>query len=99
MSAAYATMTMVPLTAFRWLAGEHNLVNYKMPDAMVKGTAFCRACGSQMPRLRTEDQMQIPTGCLDDDPHARPAANIFTESKAAWSVVDERLPGFPSAPP
>lgn len=99
MSAAYATMTMVPVAAFRWLGGEDHLVNYKMPEAKVKGTAFCRTCGSQMPRLRTETQMQIPTGCLDDDPGTRPAANIFTASKAAWSVVDERLPGFPDAPP
>ncbi len=98
MSAAYATMTMVPAGAFRWLGGEDNLVNYKMPEAKVKGTAFCRICGSQMPRLRTEDQMQIPSGCLDDDPGMRPTANIFTASKATWSVVDERLPGFPDAP-
>ena len=43
--------------------------------------------------------MQIPTGCLDDDPGMRPRVNIFTESKATWSVVDERLPGFSDAPP
>ncbi|MCY4057727.1 MAG: GFA family protein [Gammaproteobacteria bacterium] len=98
MSAAYATMTMLPTGAFRWLSGEDRLVNYKMPEAKVKGTAFCRTCGSQMPRLRTEEQMQIPTGCLDEDPGVRPAANIFTASKAAWSVVDERLPGFPGPP-
>ena len=99
MSAAYATMTMVPVVAFRWLAGEDDVVDYKMPEAKVKGTAFCRVCGSQMPRLRGPEQMQIPTGCLDDDPGARPQANIFTESNAAWSVIDERLPGFSDAPP
>lgn len=98
MSAAYATMTMVPAHTFRWLSGEDHLVNYKMPEAKVKGTAFCRVCGSQMPRLRTEEQMQIPTGCLDDDPGTRPRVNIFTASKAAWSVVDERLPGYSDAP-
>ncbi len=99
MSAAYATMTMVPLEAFRWLADEQDVIDYKMPEAKVKGTAFCRTCGSQVPRRRGEHQMQIPSGCLDDDPGTRPAANIFTESKAAWSVVDDRLPGFPDAPP
>lgn len=99
MSAAYATMAMVPARAFRWQRGRDHLINYEMPEAKVKGTAFCRICGSQMPRLRTEDQIQIPAGSLDDDPGARPAANIFTASKAAWSVVDDRLRGFPDAPP
>ena len=90
---------MVPVGAFRWLAGEGKLVNHKMPEAKVKGTAFCQVCGSQMPRLRGADHMQIPTGCLDDDPGGRPSVNIFTGSKASWSVVDERLPGFRDAPP
>lgn len=98
MSAAYATMAMVRHDVLRWISGEEEIVNYKMPEAKVKGTAFCRTCGSQVPRRRDEQHMQIPAGCLDDDPGARPAANIFTDSKAPWSVLDERLPGFPDAP-
>ena len=98
MGAAYATMVFVPEGAFRWLAGERDVTNYKMPEAKVKGTAFCRRCGSQVARRRDAQFMQIPAGCLDDDPGVRPAANIFTASKAAWSVVDERLPGFADAP-
>ena len=98
MSAAYATMAMVRHDAFRWLSGQEEVVDYKMPEAKVKGTAFCRVCGAQVPRRRDERHMQIPAGCLDDDPGARPAANIFTDSKAAWSVLDERLPSFPDAP-
>ncbi len=98
MSAAYATMIMVRVGAFRWLAGEDQVGNYKMPEAKVKGTAFCRVCGSQVARRRDAEHMQIPAGCLDDDPGARPTANIFTASKAPWSALDEELPGFPEAP-
>ncbi len=98
MSAAHATMVMVGHDRFRWLSGEDGVVNYKMPEAKVKGTAFCRTCGSQVPRRRDPDNMQIPAGCLDDDPRARAMANIFTDSKAAWSVVDPNLPSFPEAP-
>ncbi len=98
MSAAHATMAMVAAERFRWRSGEGQLVNYKMPEARVKGTAFCRICGSQMPRRRDERHMQIPAGCLDDDPGVRPGANIYVASKAPWSVVDERLPGFAEAP-
>lgn len=98
MSAAHATMVMVGHDGFRWLSGEDGIVNYKMPEAKVKGTAFCRTCGSQVPRRRDPDNMQIPAGCLDDDPRARARANIFIDSKAAWSVVDPNLPSFPEAP-
>ena len=98
MSAAYATMVMIPKDAFRWLSGEALVVNYKMPEARVKGTAFCRTCGAQVARRRDEESMQIPAGCLDDDPPARPSMNIYTASKAAWSTVDETLPSFAELP-
>lgn len=98
MSAAYGTFAMVRPDAFRWRCGEDAIVNYKMPEARVKGTAFCRICGSQVPRRRDESAMQIPAGCLDDDPRARPELNIFTGSKAAWATVDETLPGFETVP-
>lgn len=99
LSAAYATMVFVHHAAFRWLAGEDQVANYKMPEAKVKGTAFCRTCGSQVARWRDETFMQLPAGCLDDDPPARAMANIFVGSKAAWAVVDERVPSYPELPP
>lgn len=94
MSAAWATMMAVRPSAFRWLSGEAQVVNYKMPEARFKGTAFCRRCSAQLPRRRDADHMQIPAGCLDDDPGITPSANIFTASRAAWAVMDERLPCF-----
>ena len=98
MSAAYGTFVFVPATAFRWLMGTDRVRNYKMPDAEVKGTAFCRDCGSQVARARDPDTMQIPAGSLDTDPGVRPAMNIFTASKAPWSALDASLPGFAAAP-
>ena len=98
MSAAYATMVMVDHDAFRWLAGKDQVANYKMPEAKTKGTAFCRTCGSQVARHRDETHMQIPAGCLDDDPGVRPTVNIFTASKVPWATVDERLPSFAEMP-
>ncbi len=97
-SAAYATMIGVKHDAFRWLSGEDQVINYKMPEAKIKGTAFCKTCGSIMPRRRDEEHMQIPAGSLDDDPPGRATANTFTASKAAWSVVDESLPSFAEMP-
>ena len=68
-----------------------------MPASKVKGTAFCRRCGAQVARWRDAD-LQIPAGCLADDPRARPTADIFTASKAAWSALDTRQPCFAAAP-
>ena len=98
MSAAYATMLAIDHEAFRWVSGQDQVAVYKMPQAKTKGTAFCRVCGSQVPRHRDQAHMQIPAGCLDDDPGARPTASIFVDSKAAWAVVDPDLPRFSAAP-
>ena len=98
-SAAYGTFLMVPHAAFRWLAGEDHVVEYKVPEARVKGTAFCRTCGSEVPRRRDDQHMQIAAGGLDTDPGVRPSANIFVASRAAWIEPDPSLPAFDEYPP
>ena len=98
MSAAYGTFVFVSRDQFRWVEGEDAVVNYKMPEAKVKGTAFCQHCGSLVPRARDADTMQIPAGSLDDHPGMRPMANIFTDSKAQWVTLDENIPCFPEYP-
>ena len=96
--AAYGTFVFVAEDVFRWLSGRESVVDYKMPEARVKGTAFCRHCGSLLPRLREPGQIQIPAGSLDADPGFRPALNIFNSSKAPWSALDESIPCFTEYP-
>ena len=98
MGAGYATFVFVSGDVFRWLAGEEQVVNFKLPEARVKGTAFCRTCGSLVPREREPGSMQVPAGSLDTDPQMRPAANIFTGSKAAWTTLDTSIPCFEEYP-
>ena len=98
MSAGYGTFVFVSSERFHWISGETDVVNYKMPDARVKGTAFCRNCGSLVARVRDAGSMQIPAGSLDCDPGVRPIANIFTDSKAPWISLDERIACFPEYP-
>ena len=95
-SAAYGTFVMVPHAQFRWCGGEDNVGNYKMPEAKYKGTAFCRTCGSQVARRRDERHVQIPAGCLDDDPGVRPTMSIYVDSKAPWAEVVPHLPALPA---
>ena len=98
MSAAYGTFVFVAADAFRWLAGEGEIVHYQMPEARVKGTAFCRTCGSLVPRERDPGAMQVPAGSLDTDPGCRPVANIFTGSMAPWTTLDESIACFEEYP-
>ncbi|MYA07315.1 MAG: GFA family protein [Holophagales bacterium] len=97
-SAAYGTFVFVAEDAFSWLTGSESVVGYKMPEADVKGTAFCRHCGSLVPRLRDPGGMQIPAGSLDGDPEVKPAVNIFVGSRAPWSALDESIPCFTEYP-
>ena len=97
-SAAYGTFVFVAESAFRWTGGPESIVDYKMPEADIKGTAFCRHCGSLVPRLRDPGGMQVPAGGLDADPGVKPAVNIFTGSKAPWSALDESIPCFAEYP-
>ena len=98
MSAGYGTFVFVSSDQFHWIAGETEVVNYKMPEARVKGTAFCRHCGSLVARERDAGSMQIPAGSLDSDPGMRPIANIFTDSRAPWITLDESIACFSEYP-
>ena len=93
--AAYQTLLRVRRGSFRWLKGADNVTRYRLPGTRFE-CAFCRTCGGRAPWER-DDQACIPAGCLDGDPGVRPTDNIFTESRAAWTVVDERLRTWPKA--
>ncbi len=95
-SAAYQTVLRARERGFRWLAGASNTTRYRMPGTRFE-CAFCGTCGSRTPWAR-EAQVCVPAGCLDNDPGHRPSDNIFADSRAAWTVVDESLETWPHAP-
>ncbi len=80
--AASGTFVFVTEVVFRWLTGHQSIIDCKIPEADIKGTAFCRHCGSRVPRLRDPGGTQMPAGSLDADPGAQPAMNIFIDSRA-----------------
>ncbi|MEJ2132877.1 MAG: GFA family protein [Gammaproteobacteria bacterium] len=96
---AHSTLLFVASAAFRWLGGEEEVVVYEIPDAVVMGSAFCRICGSPMPRaIDSRGVYMIPGGCLDTDPAARPSAHIFVDSKAPWVAIHDDVPQFAEYP-
>ena len=94
-SAAYQTGLRVRLSGYRWLAGDDNIVSYQMSGTQFQ-CAFCRTCGSRTPWER-DGELYVPAGSLDSDPGVKPSANIFTDSRAAWTVVDQSLETWPQA--
>ena len=87
--AAYQTVLRARRSGLRWLAGADNVADYRLPGTRFQ-CAFCRTCGSRAPWARDE-QVCVPAGSLDGDPGERPRLNIFTDSRALWGVLDERL--------
>ena len=100
-SAAHASNLFYPLTAFRWLRGEDRVVDFALPGAERFGVAFCRRCGSGVPRTSSARQIVlVPAGSLDGDPGRRADAHIFVDSRASWdALADDGIPRYAELPP
>jgi hypothetical protein len=87
-SAAHASNLFYPLDALHWIRGEDLSVDYALPEAQRFGVAFCRRCGSGLPRPSpAHNVVLVPAGSLDDDPGMRPEAHICVDSRASWDVI------------
>jgi hypothetical protein len=80
-----------------WEKGEKNISHFKLENTR-KQRAFCKSCGSPLPR-QEENQVVLPAGSLDDDAFLQPTAHIFYASRS--SLVDrikglKRFDEFPS---
>ncbi len=76
--AAHTANIFVDAAKFRWLRGESQVSNYGPPKDWHFGTAFCRQCGSTLPRVvRSVGIVVVPTGTLDNDssPRLAPASS------------------------
>lgn len=99
-SAAHATNLFVPESGFRWLSGDDQVRQYKLPEAERFGSAFCNECGSLMPRvIAGAGRINIPAGNLNSDPGVTPAAHIYSESQANWFTITDDLPRYERSMP
>ena len=98
--AAHASNLVAHIDGVRFTRGADRVVTYKLPEARYFSQAFCRDCGSPMPRLDRERNIAIVAmGTLDDDPGIRPSEHIWTESRAPWFEIADRLTQHPGPPP
>ncbi len=85
--------------ALRWDSGEDQVAHYKLPEAARFANAFCRVCGSRVPRfIESHGVVMIPAGSLDEEPALAVQARIFTDSRALWSCTGDDVPEFPEYP-
>jgi hypothetical protein len=99
-STAHGANLFAPLDGFRWLRGESQLAEYKVPEARAFKQVFCTRCGSPAPRLAPERGfVVIPAGALDWDPGVKPLAHIYVAYKASWFEVTGPVPQYPELPP
>jgi hypothetical protein len=97
---ANATNLFLAIDGLRFVRGEELLTKYRPPDAKRFTHAFCKVCGSTMPRFDEALQVAIvPMGSLDDDPGIRPNRHIYVDSKAPWDTITDELPQFGGPPP
>lgn len=89
----HAANLAFPGGSLRWTRGEAQIgvfVDTKENPGFPR--AFCRQCGSPVPKLSRNRQFWVvPSGCLDSDPGLRPEANIFWAEHAAWFLPPDQL--------
>jgi hypothetical protein len=99
-SAAHTTNMFAGLADFAFTRGEALVLQYKVPEALRFGVAFCTRCGGKVPRVaRERNAVVVPVGALDTDPGMRPQANIYVASKAPWYEITDGLPQYAEMPP
>ena len=82
---AFAVNAYVLPPAFRWLAGQDEVVRFDLPQAQSFSTAFCRTCGAPLPHAtRSGREVIIPAGSLLDDPGVSPTVDACWPSRAPW---------------
>jgi hypothetical protein len=99
-SAAHGANVFYKAEGFSWTRGAELVQDYAVPDAKFFAVAFCRRCGSAVPRVSAaRNIVSVPAGSLDSEPGIRPAGHIYVGSKAPWFEITGDLPQFEEMPP
>jgi hypothetical protein len=93
---AFAAGILVAAEDFKFLQGRELVSVYAAPIRQVTPayhSCFCSRCGSRVPdEFSCAPLVELPAGCLDDDPGLRPELHIHVDSKAPWYTISDGLP-------
>lgn len=72
-----------------WEKGQENITHFKLKGTQ-KQRAFCKICGSPLPRKEGATSVVLPAGSLDEDINLKPTAHIYYASRSSWEekIVD-----------
>lgn len=95
---AFAANAPVPAADFRIVRGEERLASLRNEGV---ARLFCSACASPIISRRdsTPDVVRLRVGTLDTPLDIRPAAHLFTASKAEWLCINDDIPQYEERPP
>jgi len=93
---AFNANASINISGFRLLQGADLLKSYEASPG--KRRAFCVVCGSPIysSKDREPAALGLRMGTLDTPPDVRPQAHQFVASKAAWNLIQDALPQFPT---
>ena len=98
-SAAHATNAFFRHEQLAWIRGESEVVSFALPGAKRFGQAFCRRCGSSVPRVvASTGYVVVPCGSLDTGPGMSVHSHIFVADKAPWFEIADNLPQWEALP-
>jgi hypothetical protein len=98
-SAAHGANLFFVDAELAWKQGRDLVRHYKVPHAESFTSAFCKRCGSLLPRDPTPGRLLgIPAGSLDTDPGVGAKLHIFVGSKAPWVEISDDLPMIEGRP-
>jgi len=98
-SAAHATNVFFKAESFRWTRGAELVADHHAAGAQFFAVAFCRRCGSALPRVNLERNIvNVPAGSLDSEPGISPMAHIYVDSRAPWDTIRGDIPQFAEMP-
>jgi len=67
-------------------------LRYDLAGAGSFATTFCRTCGAPLPyHTRSDREIVVPAGSLNDLPAMQPQGPIFRNSRLAWTCSGDGL--------
>ncbi len=88
--AAFGTYAAFRIGDFSWTAGESFVQTYEV--ATGGGWCFCKNCGSTLAGTDHGVIKSITLGTVKGNPGVAPELHIFTDSKAQWYEITDKLP-------
>jgi len=87
-----ASNVFVDAAKFRWVRGEAQVSNYGPPKDWHFGSAFCRLCGSTLPRVvRSVGIVVVPSATLDSDQDRRPVVPKADPGVEWFSITGDEI--------